>query len=278
MEIIEQVREFISNISDNILRLGSVLNAIFIVTIFFLIATLASRYLGIILVARLPREIALPITRITYIAIIAIGVLSALTYLGIDISVILVAGGVLGIALGFAAQTVVSNLLSGIFLYFDRPFKVGDAVSIGDRAGIVEDISIFSTRIRLFDGRLLRISNEEVFKSNIINLASIKARRVEYQITLSHGTDTAKAIEVIKRVVEREPLILAEPSPLIFSPQATLDGIVITIWVWTPAATFFDVWTTLLSKIRGELEKEGIRLAVPQRVIRIREERAAEST
>ncbi|MCS7107400.1 MAG: mechanosensitive ion channel family protein [Acidilobaceae archaeon] len=246
-------------------------NAFLIVTFSLIVGYVLSRYLRLWAVARLPIEIAVPLSRVVFLSVIVLGALIALRHLGVDISVLLVAGGVAGLALGFAAQTVVSNLLSGIFLYFDRPFKVGDAIAIGDRFGIVEDITIFSTRIRLFDGRLLRVSNEEVFKSNIINLANIKARRVEYQIVLAHGADATKATEVIKRVLDEDPLVLVEPAPLIFSPQVTLDGIVVTVWAWTTAGLYFDVWTALLSKIREELTKEGIKLAVPQRIIRLRE-------
>lgn len=246
-------------------------NALFIVSFSLIVGYLLSRYIRLWAIARLPAEIAMPLSRLVFLSIVVLGFLLALSHLGVDLSVLLVAGGVAGLALGFAAQTVVSNLLSGIFLYFDRPFKVGDAIAIGNNFGIVEDITIFSTRIRLFDGRLLRVSNEEVFRSNIINLANIKARRVEYQITLAHGTDVTKAIGIIKRVLDQDPLVLAEPAPLIFSPQVTLDGIVVTVWAWTTANLYFDVWTTLLTKIREELNREGIKLAVPQRIVRIRE-------
>ncbi|MEN2999153.1 MAG: mechanosensitive ion channel family protein [Acidilobaceae archaeon] len=267
------VEALISKVLDTLHAYGidRLLNAFLVITLSLVLGYFLSRYLRLWAISRLPPEIAAPLSRVVFLAITVTGALIALRELGVDISVLLVAGGVAGLALGFAAQTVVSNLLSGIFLYFDRPFKVGDAIAIGDRFGVVEDITVFSTRIRLFDGRLLRVSNEEVFKSNIINLANIKARRVEYQIVLAHGTDTARAIEVIKRVLDENPLVLVEPAPLIFSPQVTLDGIVVTVWAWTTAGLFFDVWTTLLSKIREELAKEGIRLAVPQRVITLRE-------
>ncbi|MEM0492200.1 MAG: mechanosensitive ion channel family protein [Acidilobaceae archaeon] len=242
-------------------RISSIVHSLLIVAIAIILAFTISRPLRTWTLARLPRDIAIPLVKLVYYSIIFVGIIMALTSLGVDVSVLLVAGGIAGIVIGLAAQTVTSNLLAGIFLYLDRPFKVGDAIAIGDTFGIVEDITIFSTRIRLFNGTVLRISNEEIFKSRIINLTAVKARRIEYQILLAHETDLNKAIEVIRRVIDRNPLILTEPAPMIFSSQVTLLGIPVNIWVWVPGTAFFEVWTTLLTQIREELLKEGIQLA-----------------
>ncbi|MFN4046272.1 MAG: mechanosensitive ion channel family protein, partial [Acidilobaceae archaeon] len=173
-------------------------------------------------------------------------------------------------AVGFASQTVVSNLLSGVFLYIDRPFSIGDPVMIGNNAGIVEDITIFSTRLRTFDGRLLRISNNEVFNSTIVNMMATKARRIEYRFLLSHNSDVNKAISVVKSLLEKHPLILVDPGPMVFVNESNPDGIIMTVWAWSPSRSFFPVWTGLFSTIRDELIKAGIQLAVPHRVITIR--------
>jgi small-conductance mechanosensitive channel len=237
-----------------------------------LIAILASRYFRSRALARLSVEIVNPVSRLIFISILFIGFVLALNRVGLDIGSILVAGGLLAIAVGFAAQTTVSSLLSGTLIYIDRPFKVGEAVSIGANMGVVEDISVFSTRLRAFDGRLIRIPNEDVFKSTIVNLTATKARRLEYQIPLQHDVDLKKTVEVVKRVLDSHPLVLAEPQPMIFVAQATVEAVTLNIWAWVPQQRFFQVWTELLASIRDELAKEGIQLALPQRVIRVRTE------
>jgi small-conductance mechanosensitive channel len=249
-----------------------VLEAVAILLGSLLIAILASRYFRSRALARLSVEIVNPVSRLIFISILFIGFVLALNRVGLDIGSILVAGGLLAIAVGFAAQTTISSLLSGTLIYIDRPFKVGEAVSIGANMGVVEDISVFSTRLRAFDGRLIRIPNEDVFKSTIVNLTATKARRLEYQIPLQHDVDLKKTVEVVKRVLDSHPLVLAEPQPTIFVAQATVEAVTLNIWAWVPQQRFFQVWTELLASIRDELAKEGIQLALPQRVIRVRAE------
>lgn len=241
-----------------------------ILLVSLLLAILASRYFRSKALTRFSVEIVNPISRFIFVAILFIGIVLALGQAGLDISSILVAGGLLAIAVGFAAQTTISSLLSGTLLYIDRPFKVGEAVSIGANMGVVEDVSIFSTRIRAFDGRLIRIPNEDVFRSTIINLSATRARRIEYQIPLPHDVDLNKAIDVVRRVVDNHPLVLVEPQPAIFVSQASVEAITLNVWVWVPGQRFFQVWTELLATLRGELMKEGIQLALPQRVIRVK--------
>ncbi|MBU4491280.1 MAG: mechanosensitive ion channel family protein, partial [Euryarchaeota archaeon] len=77
----------------------------------------------------------------------------------IEITGVLAAAGILGIVIGFAAQTSVSNIISGFFLIADKPFEIGEAIEIDGQAGVVLDISLLSTRIRTFDNRYLRIPN-----------------------------------------------------------------------------------------------------------------------
>ncbi len=249
-----------------------VLEALAIVLVSLILATLASRYFRSRALARLSLEIVNLASRLIFITILFIGVVIALGRVGLDISSILVAGGLLAIAVGFAAQTTISSLLSGMLLYIDRPFKVGDAVSIGTNLGIVEDISIFSTRLRTFDGRLIRIPNEDTFKSTIVNLSATKARRLEYQIPLQHDVDLKKAIEIVRRVLHEHPLVLAQPEPMVFVAQASTDAITLNVWAWVPQQKFFQVWTELLASIRDELAKEGVQLALPQRIIRLKTE------
>jgi small-conductance mechanosensitive channel len=249
-----------------------VLEAAAILVVALLIAILASRYFRSKALARLSVEIVNLLSRFIFISILFMGFILALNRLGLDIGSILVAGGLLAIAVGFAAQTTISSLLSGMLLYVDRPFKVGEAVSIGANMGVVEDISVFSTRLRTFDGRLVRIPNEDVFKSTIVNITATKARRLEYQIPLQHDVDLKKAVEVVKRALDSHPLVLAEPQPTVFVSQATVEAVTLNIWAWVPQQRFFQVWTELLASIRDELAKEGIQLALPQRVIRVRTE------
>ena len=196
--------------------IASAAKALAILVVTLIAGYIVGKRLRSILILRTSRDLATIISRAVSYTIYALGFMAALSQLGVNISVFLLAGGVAGIVIGFASQTIASNLLSGIFLYLDRPFKQGDPVIIGDVGGILHDISIFSTRVRRWDGVLVRIPNETVFRSKIEMMGKTIARRIEYRIPLAKASDVEKARETIIEVLERDPLVLAEPEPEVF--------------------------------------------------------------
>ena len=205
--------------------------------------------------------------KISYYGILIIGFLAALGNLGFQLSGLLVAGGIVGIVIGFASQTVVSNLISGLFLLVEKPIKIGDGVSIGDVSGVVKDIRVLSTTIRTWDGIYVRIPNEKVFTSNIQNFVAHAARRFEYKIGIRYKDDAEKAIEIIKNLLEEHPLILKEPAPQIFVAELGDSSVNLAVRIWAPSQHWFSVRTEMLWKIKVALEKEGIQIPFPQRVI-----------
>ncbi len=205
--------------------------------------------------------------KIAYYGILLIVFLAALTQLGVDFTGLVIAGGFLGIVLGFASQTVIGNLISGIFLYFDKPFKIGEAVDIGGIAGVVTDISVFSTRIRTFDGIYVRLANEKVFSSDITNFHAHVVRRFNYIIGIRYADDADKAVEIIKRVIEDHPLALADPAPVVFVDELGDSSVNIRANIWAPSKHWYGVKMELLWKIKKAIEEEGIQIPFPQRVL-----------
>ncbi|WKT57390.1 mechanosensitive ion channel [Candidatus Nitrosotenuis chungbukensis] len=168
--------------------------------------------------ANLPENTAKSFHKIIYYGIIVVTLLAVITSCGIDLSGLMVAGGIFGIIIGFATQSVVSNLISGIFLMFDRPAKVGDLIEITDSKvyGKLMDITIFSTRIKMFDGSIVRVPNEKVFTSEIRNVSGSEIRRVDVTLGIAYKEDIDHVIEVIKKSLERLPFVLREPELQLF--------------------------------------------------------------
>ncbi|MEM4830531.1 MAG: mechanosensitive ion channel family protein, partial [Zestosphaera sp.] len=187
--------------------------------------------------------------------------------LGINLSGLLLAGGITGIIIGFALQNVVANLVSGIFLAIERPVRIGDGISLGSVTGVVEDVNIFSTIIRTYDGLFVRVPNSAVFTSNITNYTAHVARRFEYVIGISYGNDAKKAIEVIKKVIEEHPLALKRPEPQVFVDNLGESSVNIIIRVWAPSQEWYTVKMDLLWEIKRKLEENGISIPFPQRVV-----------
>jgi len=205
--------------------------------------------------------------KVVYYGIILLAVLPVLQIHGVQLSSLLVAGGVVGIVLGIASQSVVGNLVAGLFLIVERPMKLGQAVNIAGTAGVVEDISIISTTLRTFDGLYVRIPNERVFTTEITNYVAYVARRVEYLVGIRYSDDADKAIDIIKELLEAHPLTLKYPSPELFVDNLGDNAVNISVRFWAPSSEWYGVKKELLWKIKTALEAEGIEIPFPQRTV-----------
>lgn len=224
-------------------------------------------YLRRVLRERIKKDLLDMILKIVYYGIIVIAALSVLPTLGVKLSGLLVAGGIVGIAIGFASQNVIGNLISGLFLMIERPLRVGNAVNIDGTVGLVEDIHILSTTLRTFDGLYIRVPNQKAFTANIINFAANVARRIDYTVGIRYSDDAEKAIEIIKNLIKGYPLALVNPEPLVFVDNLGESSVEVAVRFWAPTTEWLSVKTGLLWKIKKALEAEGIEIPFPQRVV-----------
>ena len=241
--------------------------AAIILALAMVIAKAISLYLKRFLKEKVSRGHLEILARVSSYTIIVVALLIVLPMLGVKLSGMLVAGGIAGLAIGFAGQSVIGNLISGFFLIVERPIKIGNAVDIDGTVGIVEDIRIISTTLRTFDGPLVRIPNQKVFSANITNYAENVARRFEYVIGIRYSDNADKAIEIIKNLIQEHPLVLINPAPMVFVDNLGDNSVNIIVRIWAPAAEWFGVKAELLWKIKQSLEKEGIEIPFPQRVV-----------
>jgi small-conductance mechanosensitive channel len=219
------------------------------------------------LVDKMKRDQLELILKVIYFVIIIIAFLAVLPLLGLNLSGLLVAGGIAGIVIGFASQSVVSNLISGIFLLSEKPIKIGDQINVDGIAGFVEDINILSTIVRTYDGLYVRLPNEKVFSSNITNYVAHVARRFEYVVGIRYSDDAERAIEIIKGLIEKHPFALKNPEPQVFVDNFGDSSVNIVVRIWAPSAVWYDVKMEILWKIKKELEANGIQIPFPQRTL-----------
>lgn len=211
------------------------------------------------------------IIKIIYYSLVTFLIVWVLSALGIKLSGLLVAGGFLGIVIGFASQSIVGNLVSGLFLTIERPMKIGNAVNIEGSIGIVEDINIISTKLRTWDGLDIRIPNEKVFTSSITNYVSNIARRFEYVLGIRYKDDAQKAIAIINEYLSKEPYVLVNPVPIVFVEKLDESSVNIAVKIWAPVTEWYGLYMKLLNQLKLELEKEDIQIAFPQRVVHTKE-------
>ncbi|MEG9193865.1 MAG: mechanosensitive ion channel family protein [Candidatus Methanoglobus sp.] len=250
---------------------GVTIRDLIVVFLILLIALLIAKIIAMSLrrsLAEKMRKDQLEIlVKFVYAVVMLIAIVTVTPILGLNLTGLLVAGGIAGIVIGFASQKVVSNLLSGLFLIAERPVKIGDQIVVGNIAGFVEDMNVMSTIVRTYDGLYVRIPNETLFTSNITNPVANAARRFEYTISIRYSDDAEKAIQIIKNVIEAHPFALKLPPPRVFVDSLGDSGVNIIARIWAPPSEWMDVKMDLLWKIKVELEKNGIKIPFPQRVV-----------
>ncbi len=264
-DIFEEVIKFFGNIETD--RIFPYILGIAIFVFSILLAKGISVFLRRSLKDKFDKDSLGVLLKVTYYGIIVMAVILILPIIGMDTSGLLVAGGITGIILGFASQSTVGNLISGLLLMVERPIKIGSKVEIDEVRGFVEDIGLMSTILRNFDGLYIRIPNEKVFTNNIINISANVARRLEYTVGIRYSDDANKAIKIIAKIMEDHPFVLKNPSPDIFVDELGDNSVDILVRAWTPETQWFGTRKELLWVIKSNLEKEGIQIPFPQRVV-----------
>jgi small-conductance mechanosensitive channel len=205
--------------------------------------------------------------KIARYGVLALTAAAALSQLGFDLRVVLGAAGVLTVAVGFAAQTSASNLISGIFLMIERPFVNGDVVQVGDIQGEVVTIDLLSTKLRTAANLMVRIPNETMVKSNIVNFSYFPIRRVEFSIGVGYGSDLGQVERLLREAAETHPLCLEEPEPVFMFQSFGDSAINVQIHVWTVTANVQQVKNDLNVDIKTRFDAAGIDIPYPIRTL-----------
>ncbi|MDC0154110.1 mechanosensitive ion channel family protein [Nitrosopumilus sp.] len=218
----------------------------------------------------LPKDTAQNISKLIYFGILVISFLGFTSSQGIDLSGIMVAGGIFAVVIGFATQSVVSNLISGVFLIVEKPAKHGDTIELPDMgiSGTLLDIGTFSSKVRKFDGTVTRIPNEKFFTSNIRSLTLSTVRRADATVGISYESDIDNAILVMKNeILETMPFILQIPEPEFRTEELGDSSVNIHVYVWHPRDDWSSAQPILLNTLKRALDKSGIEIPFPQRVV-----------
>ena len=218
----------------------------------------------------LPKDTAQNISKLIYFGILIISFLGFTSSQGIDLSGIMVAGGIFAVVIGFATQSVVSNLISGLFLIVEKPAKHGDIIDLPDMgiSGTLLDIGTFSSKVRRFDGTVTRIPNDKFFTSNIRSLTLSTVRRADVMVGISYESDIEHAISVMRHdIFENMPFVLQIPEPEFRIEELGDSSVNIHVYVWHPRDDWSQVQPVLLTIIKKSLDKSGIEIPYPQRVI-----------
>lgn len=183
--------------------------------------------------------------------------------LGIDHTALLGTAGVLTIAVGFAAQTSLSNLLSGFFLLGEKPFEIGDYVCINENKGFVLSIDLLSVKLRTRDNLFIRVPNESIVKSELTNFTRFPIRRMEIKLRVARHENVQRVLDVLKDVAENNPMSLTDPAPLIVFENIGESSLEFLFGVWFERSKYFPFMTSIHKDIKERFDLEGIEIAFP---------------
>ncbi len=252
------------------LTLGQVLLAIFAVVAGFV----AARMLDRVLVGRLRHmpmgpDVLQLVRRLLFYTLMALVVLAALAILGIPLTAFAFVSGAIAIGVGFGAQNIINNFISGWILMGERPIRIGDFVEIGDARGRVEAINNRSTRIRRTDGVHMLVPNSTLLESTVINWTLVDDRiRTSVRVGVAYGSPVKQVHAQMNDVCRAHQAILNDPAPTVVFEDFGDNALVFDVYFWVRATSELGV-RTVRSDVRFGLEEafreHGIVVAFPQR-------------
>ncbi len=203
--------------------------------------------------------------------IIGTGVIAALSALGLQWGQLQWLVAALGVGIGFGLQEIVANFISGLIILFERPIRVGDIVSIGDKDGTVTKIRIRATTIRDWDGKELLVPNKEFITGRLLNWTlSDSDTRITIDVGIAYGSNVEQALEILRDVALNHPRTVREPPPLIVFENFGDNALELS------SRSFIDsldgrlqVMTEMRQEINRRFEEAGIVIAFPQRDVHV---------
>ncbi len=187
--------------------------------------------------------------------------------LGVERTTLLGTAGIAGIAIGFASQTSVSNIISGIFLVSERPFSVGDQIQIGTTKGIILSIDLLSVKLRTFENQLVRIPNEALIKSEFRNITYFPIRRLDINVGVAYKEDVKRVIAILKELALAHPLCLDEPEPDVRFVNFGDSALEFLYVLWCVKEDFLPLKNQIMIQIKERFDAEGIEIPFPHRTL-----------
>jgi small conductance mechanosensitive channel len=249
------------------LKSGMAVKALITLAVGFFIAKGLARAAEKATARKSEKHTAMMIGKIVYYAVIVLVLVAVLDIFDVKLTAILAAAGIMSVALGFAAQTSVANIVSGFFLLVDRPFEIDDVIDFDGQMGTVTSIDLLSTKLRTFDNLYVRIPNENLIKNRIVNLTRYKTRRLGLSFNLGPEADIASAKKLILDEARGYQHALPDPRPFIVVKGFGESGTRLDLFLWVMGEAYLQSLSDLNENITRVLLESGIRQAFPHREI-----------
>lgn len=210
--------------------------------------------------------------------LLVMGLLFALSAIGVDLTALSVLGGAIGVGLGFGLQKLASNYISGFVILFERSLRIGDTVRVDNFEGVIEDIKTRYTLIRALNGRESIVPNEKLITERIENLSLADPKiLLSTDVTVAYQSDVDQVQKILLAAAEACGRVLADPAPAALLAKLGADGLEFTLqfWINDPINGQLNVRSELNLRILAGLGAAGIDIPLPQRVLHMQPAPAA---
>ena len=201
---------------------------------------------------------------------VAVGVAFTLAGYGNILTALATIGAAATLAIGFAMQDVIRNFVSGVFIFTDEPFRIGDWIEWGEYAGIVEDISLRVTRVRTFDNELLTVPNSALTDGVVKNPVAKGQLRLKFLFGISYDDDIETATGIIVEEAEAHPGILADPAPSVRLTELGDSSVGLQSRIWIDDPSHSDVVTVrgeYVTAVKNRFDEEDVTIPFPNRTV-----------
>lgn len=245
--------------------LPNVLSAILLLVVFWMVNKAIQKVISAALVrTNVVRQARGLILRSARVALYIFAVLTIAAQLKINITSLLAGVGVMGLALSFAAQDTIGNIISGVVIIIDGPFKEGDWISMGEMHATVTEIRLRTTVLTTFDNETVVVPNKQIAQERIINYTMTPRTRVRVPIGIAYKEDISRARNIMLETVKEDDRILRDPAPVVLVTDLGASSVNMQLRFWTedPLLKFNLMWeyTEICKKA---LDKAGIEIPFP---------------
>ncbi|MEZ9058926.1 mechanosensitive ion channel family protein [Vibrio pelagius] len=202
-------------------------------------------------------------------AVVFIGLLIALSQIGIELAPLLTGFGVAGVIIGFALQDTLSNFASGLMILIYRPYDVGDMVKVAGVQGTVKDMSLVSTTVQTIDNQRLVIPNNKIWGDVINNITAERVRRVDMVFGIGYSDDIDKAKSVLNDIIINHPKVLKKPEHMVKLHTLNTSSVDFVVRPWVKTDDYWDVYWDVTETVKKRFDEEGITIPFPQRDVHI---------
>jgi small-conductance mechanosensitive channel len=213
------------------------------------------------------------IRRVFFVLALTLLVFTTLDLLEVPLTAFAFVSGAIAIGVGFGAQNIINNFISGWILMWERPIRIGDFLEVSDARGTVEAINTRSTRIRRVDGVHLLIPNSQLLENTVVNWTLVdRLTRTTIRVGVAYGSPVRRVAELLGRAAGEHEHVLGEPRPLVVFEDFGDNALIFDIFFWVHADGEKDL-RVIKSDIRFRIDElfagEGIVIAFPQRDVHL---------